>query len=61
MQVLGGEVGLLMMVLMMMVVLMIMIALMMMVTILKISVVSGDRYVVVLMKREKTIRQNWEY
>ena len=21
---------------------------------------SGDRYVVVLMKREKTIRQNWE-
>ena len=26
-----------------------------------VTATSGDRYVVVLMKREKTIRQNWEY
>ena len=44
MQVLGGEVGLLMMVLMMMVVLMIMMALMMMVTILKISGVQVTKF-----------------
>ena len=44
MQVLGGEVGLLMMVLMMMVVLMIMIALMMMVTILKISGIQVTKF-----------------
>ena len=25
-----------------------------------VTATSGDRYVVVLMKREKTIRQNWE-